>query len=63
MVSCDSPVTSLLHDPSFLMLSKLYAEDMEKFNEAFSQAWKQFISAGTVVSRAKKCKHPKTVIV
>jgi catalase (peroxidase I) len=53
---------SLLHDPAFLEISKSFAKDQSKLDEAFAQAWDQLINAGAVYSLEKKCYTSKSVV-
>jgi len=54
---------SLLHDAEFLKISKAFAEDQSKLDEAFAQAWDQLINAGSVYSQKKKCYTSKSITV
>merc|ERR1712113_140007 len=54
---------SPLHDEEFLKISKAFAEDQSKLDEAFAQAWDQLINAGSVYSLEKKCYTSRSISV
>lgn len=54
---------SLLHDPAYWEISKTFAEDQSKLDEAFAQAWDQLINAGAVYSSKKRCQAASSSII